>query len=152
MTFDQFLLIVHIFLATVWLGGGLSVTIVALRAQFSRDPKKVCRVGAEVEWFGSRVLMPSAVLVFLSGVALAWLFGSFQEVWVIISLAAFGLSAIAAVVLLGPTPGVLRCLIMEHGELSEPVQSRIRRHFLFNRIEVALLTVVLISMVLKPTL
>jgi hypothetical protein len=53
-------------------------------------------------------------------------------------------------VILGPTPGVLAKLIKRHGAASEPVRSRVRRHFLFNRIEVVLLTVVMVDMILKP--
>lgn len=150
MTFDETLLIIHVFLASIWLGGGLAVTAVALRAQFSGDVEKLCRVGAEVEWFGSRVLMPCAVLVFLSGVALTQLVGGFQELWIIISLVAFAFSALLAIVFLGPTPGVLARMVEEHGATSELVQARVRRHFHYNRIEVVLLTAVLVDMILKP--
>ncbi len=150
MTFEQTLLVLHVFLATIWLGGGLSVTIIALRAELSGDIEKVCRVGTEVEWFGSRVLMPCAVLVFLTGVTLTGFFGSFQELWIIISLAAFGLSAVLALVFLGPNPDILSKIVEEHGATSEPAQARIRRHFLYNRIEVVLLIVVLVDMIIKP--
>jgi uncharacterized membrane protein len=147
---DQTLLVVHLFAASVWLGGGSSVAIVALRAEASGDPAGMLRVGQEVEWFGSRVLMPSAVAVLVSGLILTWSVASFSEPWIVFSLAAFAASAILALVFLGPRPGVLADLIAEHGGASPAVQARIRRHFLYNRLEVLLLTAVLIDMVLKP--
>ena len=46
------------------------------------------------QWFGSRVLMPSAVLVFLSGLGLTWMVADFGELWIVLSLVAFAASAV----------------------------------------------------------
>jgi len=150
MTLPQGLLLVHLLVSTVWLGGGLSVAAVALRAVRSGDPVRMYAVGAEVEWFGSRMLMPAASLTLVTGVALTWLTASFGDLWIVLSLGAFAVSLVLALVFLGPRPGVLARLAAEHGPTATPVQARIRRHFLYNRIEIAILLAVLAVMVLKP--
>lgn len=144
------LLVIHVLAGTLWLGGGLSVAIVALRAEFSGNARRMHAVGAEVEWFGSRILMPSALVVLVSGLILTRLVASFREPWIVFSLVAFAASAALALVFLGPKPGVLAELVAEHGPEGAAVQTRIRRHFLYNRIEVALLIAVLVDMMLKP--
>jgi uncharacterized membrane protein len=150
MTLDQMVLFVHLFAASLWLGGGLGVGIFALRAEASGDPGRMLQVGKEVEWFGSRVLMPSAAVVLATGLILAGMMASFGEPWIIFSLLAFAASTTLALIFLGPRPGVLGELIAEHGGASPVVQARIRRHFLYNRLELLILVSVLIDMVIKP--
>lgn len=150
MTFDQSLFLAHVVFTTLWFGGGASVAIVALRAGRTTDLEKYFYAGTEIEWFGNRILMPSAVLVFLTGLALAAHRSLFGELWVLIALAAFALSAALALIFLGPVPGALQRLIDAHGPASIQVRDRIRRHIIYNRIEVALLFLVLLDMVLKP--
>ncbi|MGH7788759.1 MAG: DUF2269 family protein [Candidatus Binatia bacterium] len=150
MTLYETLLLLHQLAATIWLGGGLSVAIVALRTERSGDAARMHCVGEEVEWFGSRVLMPAALVVLVSGLALTWLGASFREAWIVIALVAYATSGVLALVFLGPRPGALAALAAQHGPTAAPVTARVRRHFLYNRIEVVLLIIVLVDMVLKP--
>ncbi len=94
----------HVLAGTLWLGGGLSVAIVALRAELSGIGDRMNAVGAEVECFGSRILMPSALVVQVCGLILTRLVASFREPWIVFSLAAFAASAALALVFLGPRP------------------------------------------------
>jgi uncharacterized membrane protein len=150
MTPHQTLLRLHQLAATIWFGGGLSVAIVALRTERSGDAARMHCVGEEVEWFGSRVLLPSALVVLVSGLGLTWLSASFREAWIVIALVAYAASGVLALVFLGPRPGALVALTAQHGPTAAPVTARVRRHFLYNRLEVVLLLIVLVDMVLKP--
>ena len=65
---NNWLLFVHILAAMVWLGGGLTLLIVGLRAGASSRPEAIAEFAGAVPYVGLRVLMPSVVLLLVTGV------------------------------------------------------------------------------------
>jgi len=91
---NNWLLFVHILAAMVWLGGGLTLLIVGLRARASSRPEAIAEFAGAVPYVGLRVLMPSVVLLLVTGVwqvlaSSAW---KFTQLWVVIALLLFAIA------------------------------------------------------------
>jgi hypothetical protein len=109
----------------------------------------------DVEWIGSRILTPSAVLVVIFGFGLLSEYdGAYElsQTWVWLGLAAFAASAILGAGFLGPESGRIGGLAEERGADDPEVQRRSRRLLLFSRIELLVLFAIVLDMVAKPGL
>src|SRR5581483_609347 len=78
---------VHVSLAVVWVGGGLLLTVLAIRAQRAMDPKEVVMIARQAAFAGEKIFAPAGLVVFLMGIAMmintSWGWGHF---WVIVGL------------------------------------------------------------------
>lgn len=145
----------HVLLAVLWVGGGLCITILALRAQRSKDPARLVAIARDAEWLGTRVFVPSSILLFLLGCGLLettygkalW---SWSCAWVIVGIAGFAISFVVGAAYLGPTSGKIGKLLVERGPEDPEVQRLIARILLVARIDVVILLLVVADMVLKP--
>jgi uncharacterized membrane protein len=153
VTLYEFLLFAHLTFVSVWVGTDAVIQVFALRS-FAAGPRRTAELMGDVEWLGTRILTPSALLVAALGVWMvleeaAW---EFSQFWVSAGLAVFLASAIAGAGFLGPETGRISRLMDERGPEDPGVQSRIRRVLLVSRIELVLLIVVIFDMVVKPGL
>jgi uncharacterized membrane protein len=117
-------------------------------------PERTVQFMGDVEWIGSRVLTPSALLVVAFGVWLvldspAW---EFSQFWVSAALAVFIASFITGAGFLGPESGRIGKVAEELGAADPEVQRRIRRVLLVSKIELLFLVLVIFDMVVKPGL
>jgi uncharacterized membrane protein len=147
----EWLLALHILSAVVWVGGTVTLQILAMRAQRQSDPNRLIVLGGEVEWVGQHVYLPASILVLISGIAMVvnghWGWGHF---WVLFGLFGILFSAITGSAFLGPEAGRLKKLMQEQGEDAPEVRSRLSRIFLVSRIELLILLLVVADMALKP--
>ena len=149
----EWLLFFHIAAAVVWLGGGVAIQVLAIRANRTDDPARMTTIAHEAEWFGTRIFLPSSLLVLVLGIILTidgpWDFG---QTWVILALIGYGLSFVTGAAFLGPESGRIGKLLAADGPDSPAVQARIQRIFLVSRIELVLLYLIVLDMVVKPGL
>lgn len=149
----EWLLFFHIAAAIVWLGGGLAVQVLAIRANRADDPARMMTIASEAEWFGTRIALPSSFSVLVLGIILAvdgpWDFG---QTWIVLALIGFGLSFVTGAVFLGPESGRIAKLLAAEGPESPAVRARIQRIFLVSRIELVLLYLIVLDMIAKPGL
>jgi uncharacterized membrane protein len=149
----EFLLFVHILMAVTWVGGGIALQVLAIRATRARDPMRTAALTADVEWMGLRVFMPAAVLLLVFGIWTAsegnWDFG---QAWISIGFAALLLSFFLGMGFLGPESGRIKKLVRERSYDDPEVQRRIARILLLSRIELVVLLVAIWAMVAKPGL
>ncbi|MCV0403640.1 MAG: DUF2269 domain-containing protein [Chloroflexi bacterium] len=146
----QLLLFVHIVAAVVWVGGALYAQLLALRAVRDRDPSVLPRLARDVEFIGSRVFMPSALLLFAAGAVMtvqAWSFGQF---WIAASIALWILSALAGAVYLAPRARRVAALFDAEGPSSPAGRALLGRMFLVSRLELVSFAVIIALMVFKP--
>src|ERR687895_92346 len=66
----DWLKLVHVLGAMVWVGGAVMVQIVAIRAMASKDPVRQATFSADAEWLGMRVFTPASVIVLLAGIGI----------------------------------------------------------------------------------
>jgi uncharacterized membrane protein len=149
----EWLLFFHIAAAIVWLGGGVAIQVLAIRANRTDDTARMVTIAHEAEWFGTRVFLPSSLLVLVLGIILTldgpWDFG---QTWIVLALIGYGLSFVTGAAFLGPESGRIGKLLAAEGPESSAVRARIQRIFLVSRIELVLLYLIVLDMVIKPGL
>ena len=61
---------VHVVAAITWLGGGLLITVLALRADRAGNEDDLIGIGRQAEWASTRIFIPSSLVVLVMGVIL----------------------------------------------------------------------------------
>jgi uncharacterized membrane protein len=91
MSLDLWLHFLHVLAATVWVGGGLMLSLIAVRARSSPDPRAISEFGRTLPYVGLRVLMPAVVIVLVTGVWMVLAGSEFNlsQAWVIAGLGLF---------------------------------------------------------------
>ena len=153
ITTYEALLFAHLLFVAAWVGGDIMLQVLNLRVR-AAAPQRQVDFMSDVEWLGTRLLTPAALLVVVFGVLMvidqdAWKFSQF---WVSAGLAVFLASFIAGAGFLGPETGRIATLAAERGGEDPDVQRRIRRVIWISRIELLLLVLVILDMVIKPGL
>lgn len=150
----KWLLAFHILLAVVWVGSNVAIQILVVRATRA-DADKLAYLASEVELYGTRVLIPSAlILVVLGFILLNESSGAYDlwQGWVLFGFIVFLLSFISGAGYLGPESGRLGKLVDERGPEDPEYQRRLKRIFRVSRIELLLLILVVLDMTVKPSL
>lgn len=153
ITLYEFLLFGHLTFVAVWLGSDALMQVLGLRAR-AAGPERTAAFMADVEWVGTRILTPAALLVVIFGVWMvieepAW---EFSQFWISAGLAVFIGSFLAGVGFLGPESGRISKLIEARGAADVEVQNRIRRVLMVSRVELLFLILLVLVMVTKPGL
>jgi len=150
----KWLLAFHILLAVVWVGSNTAIQILTIRAK-SAGPDRLAYLAGEIEWYGTRVLIPTSLtLVILGFILLHESSGAYDlgQGWVTFGFVVWLLSFIAGAGYLGPESGRLGKLVDERGPDDPEYQRRLARIFVVSRIELLLLILVVLDMTIKPGL
>jgi uncharacterized membrane protein len=153
MTWYEFLLFFHIAMAVVWVGGATMLQFFGLRAIRAPDPMRLADLGGDIEWVGSRVLVPSSALAVVSGVLLVidsdfWGFG---DDWIVIGIVLFAITFLAGAFFFGPESGRLGKLVETEGPTSPAVQAKLKRLLALTRADLMLLFLIIFDMAVKPS-
>ena len=153
MSFYEFLLFAHIAGAVIWIGGGTMIQLFAFRAIRSDDTDRIANVAQDIEWVGSRILVPVSLLTFLLGVGLVWEASAlgFGDDWIVIGLVLFAVTFLAGAGFFGPESGRIAKLVSLHGAGSPEAQGRIRRILILSRIDLVVLFLIIFDMAVKPS-
>jgi len=146
----QLLLYVHIVCAVIWVGGAAYVQLLAARVTRSDDPAEVPQLARHVEALGTRVFVPAAALLLLSGAAMTYQAWSFGQGWIVVSIALWLLSAVAGALYLAPRAKRAAELFETEGPTSPAALGLTQRLFLVSRLELISFAVVIALMVFKP--
>jgi uncharacterized membrane protein len=142
---------IHVTLAVVWVGGGVLLTILALRAQRESDPRIVVTVARQAAFAGEKIFAPAGLIVFLMGIAMVinlhWGWGT---TWIVIGLAGYVLTFLTGLLVLGPQAKRVGQLIETKGAEAAETQAAIQRILLIARVDMGVLLLVVADMVLKP--
>jgi uncharacterized membrane protein len=148
----KWLLAFHILFAVVWVGSNTAIQIFVIRAKRA-SADRIAYFAKEVEWYGTRVLIPSAlVLIVLGFLLLNESSGAYDlgNGWVTFGFVVWILSFITGAGYLGPESGRLSKLVDERGAEDPEYQRRLDRIFIVSRIELLLLILVVLDMTVKP--
>jgi hypothetical protein len=152
ITTYELLLFGHLLFVVAWVGTDIAMQVLSLRV-IAAGPDRTAAFLSDVEWLGTRLLTPSALLVVIFGFGLlSELDYSVGDTWIWLALAAFAASFVAGAGFLGPESGRIGNLVAERGADDPEVQARIRRILLVSRIELVILILVILDMVVKPGL
>lgn len=148
----DFLLFVHVLMAIVWIGGAVTVQVMAVMIQKANDPLRMAQFARQTELIGMRLYAPASLIILIVGIFMTLDRYNFEQLWIIMGLVGFAYSFVNGAFFLGPLSGKTGKLIEERGAEDTEVESNIRKLFLFSRIELAVLVIVVFAMTVKPTL
>jgi uncharacterized membrane protein len=143
--------VVHVVLAVFWVGGGLTLTILGLRAERLDDPSEITTLARQASFVGEKLFAPAGLLVFLMGIAmvvnadLGW-----DHFWVIAGLVGYAATFATGLGVLTPLTKKIDALMTEKGSDAPETQAAIRRVLLVVRFDMAVLLVVVADMTVKP--
>jgi hypothetical protein len=147
------LLFFHILLAIAWVGSGILLAILAVRAQKSPHPDAMARFAGDAQWVGTKVLGPISGILLLFGIGLVlkgpW---GFSDIFILIAIAGWAASAAIGALYLGPQGGKLEALLNEKGSTDPAALEQVRKVVLASRLDLLILIVVVADMVFKPGL
>jgi Predicted integral membrane protein (DUF2269) len=145
---------IHVSVAVFWVGGGILLTILGLKAEMSTDPNEIVTLARWAGWVGERLFAPAGGVVLLMGIAMlihggdpiiAW--GKF---WVIVGLVGYALTMTLGIGVLSPQAKRIAELSERKGTTDPETQAAIRRILLISRFDVAILLIVVADMLTKP--
>ncbi len=146
-----FFRLVHVAVAVFWVGGGLTITLLALKAERTGDPNELATIARQAAFVGERFFAPAGLVVLLMGIAMMvhtdWGWGKF---WVVAGLVGYAMTFITGVGFLSPQSKRIATLLDEKGAAAAETQAAIARILLVARVDVGVLLLVVADMVTKP--
>ena len=144
--------LVHVCIAVFWVGGGLLLTALALRAQRSDDPGELATIARQATFVGEKLFAPAGGVVLAMGIAMVINSPDigFGTTWVDIGLAGWAISFITGVAVLAPRSRKIVGLFETVGDTAPETQAAIQEILLIARIDVCVLLVVVMDMLVKP--
>jgi uncharacterized membrane protein len=138
----ELLLAIHLLAAVTWVGGSIAMTVLVSRM----DEAERMSMSRHLDWYGSRVITGSAVVLILAGIGLVKEMGSVEigDTWIIIGLVGWVISAVVGGAFFGPTGKKLQTATPEEAKV---LYDRIRTVSLLDTILVVL---IVIDMAVKP--
>jgi len=146
----QLFLYIHVICAVIWVGGAVYAQLLALRVYRSPDPSELPNLARHIEYIGTRVFLPAALLLFVAGSVMTLQAWSFGRLWIAISVALWVLSAVVGAVYLGPRVKRAAELFEAEGPTSEAGRELINRLFVVSRLELIWFAVIVALMTFKP--
>jgi uncharacterized membrane protein len=143
--------VVHVVIAVFWVGGGLTLTILGLRAERMDDPREIATLARQAAFVGEKLFAPAGLIVLLMGIALVinghlgW-----AHFWVIAALVGYAVTFATGVGVLSPLAKKVDHLIETKGAEDAETQAAIARILLVARVDVAVLLLVVADMTTKP--
>jgi len=142
---------IHVTLAVVWVGGGVSIMINGIRAQRTSDTKAIATIAQQAAFLGEKIFAPAGLVVFLMGIAMMintnWGWGHF---WVILGLLGYAATFVVGVAVLSPLAKKIHHSAEVNGPEHPETTALIERVMLIGRIDVGILLIVILDMVTKP--
>lgn len=143
--------VIHVSVAVFWVGGGLLLTILGLRAERSDDPMEMATLARQAAFAGERLFAPAGAVVLLMGIAMMihtdWGWGKF---WIIAGLIGYAATFVTGIAVLAPLAKKLNELMTDQGPTAPETQAAIQRILLIARVDVGVLLLVVADMVTKP--
>jgi uncharacterized membrane protein len=142
---------IHVSVAVFWVGGGLTLTILGLRAERSDDPREIATLAGQAAFVGEKLFAPAGGIVLLAGIGmvinghLGW-----NHFWVIAGLVGYASTMVTGMAVLSPLAKKVGASVEAHGAEHPESIALIKRILLVARFDVAVLLIVVADMVAKP--
>jgi uncharacterized membrane protein len=148
----ELLVFLHVSLVIVWLGAGATMDLLFFRAERTRDPRELAKIGELQEWLVPRLFIPASLSTLASGVLLVldgpWSFG---DLWIVVGLLGFASSFLVGLLYLRPQGEKMGEIIARHGPTSPEALRHGKKLLVVARVQLLTLFLVVADMVLKPT-
>jgi uncharacterized membrane protein len=141
----------HIVSAVIWVGGGFTLMLLAVRAERASNIQGMLHTMRATGELGNRLFAPMSMLTLAFGLVMCWFWVGFSDLWVLIGLAGYATTFTIGTTIFKPTADRMAKMIAADGvtPAALAVGQRILRAA---RLDYAVMLVILADMVLKPTL
>jgi uncharacterized membrane protein len=144
--------LIHVSVAVFWVGGGLLLTVLALRAERAKSPEEMAHIARQAVFAGERLFAPAGLVVLAMGITMVINSPEigFSTTWVDIGLVGYALTFTTGIGVLAPRAKQIVALLDEKGPAAPETQAAIQRILLIARVDVAVLLLVVADMLMKP--
>lgn len=142
----------HVLAIVIWVGGDITLTTLGIVFEYKRDGAALGELGKMGGWIGTHFYTPVLFAVFGLGVALieegnlGW-----DKFWIDFAIAGWGLASLVGIIFVGPELGRIGKAAAQYGPDSAEVARRVKRLFTVFRFDTALLILITLDMVAKPS-
>lgn len=141
---------VHVAAVICWLGGGVLLSILAAQVRRDGSAEELAATLNRIEWFGKRYFSLLMIVTLIAGIGLVQIGWSFSAPWVGIGFLGLFISGAIGGGYLGRKAREIKALVAEGGAHSAPAQAAIGQFLVAARVDIVVLTLVVVDMVLKP--
>jgi uncharacterized membrane protein len=143
---------IHVSFAVFWVGGGLTLTALALWAETKNDPEEMATLARQAAFVGEKLFAPAGLVVLAMGITMVINSPefSFSQAWVIIGLVGYAATFATGMGFLGPRAKRIAELLETKGAAAPETQAAIKQILLISRIDLGVLLIVVADMLMKP--
>lgn len=143
---------VHVLAAIVWVGSGIFVQFEATKLRRANDPLRLAAFAKDIAFWGTRLFMPSSLIVLLVGISLVLYSPGIgvSDTWVWLGLVGYGATFVTGAFFIGPTARKLAEMSEKLPPDDPTLQAAMARIFAISRIDQVVLILVVADMVFKP--
>ena len=143
--------LIHVSVAVFWVGGGLLLTVLALRAERAGNPEELVAIARQAAFAGERLFAPAGLVVLAMGITMVInQHIGFGTTWVDIGLTGYAITFTTGIAVLAPLAKKIVQLCDTVGPTAPETQAVIKRILLIARVDIAVLLLVVADMLMKP--
>ena len=143
--------LIHVGVAVFWVGGGIALTVLALKAERSGTPDDMATIAKQAAFVGERFFAPAGLVVLAMGITMVINDHiGFGTTWVDIGLAGYAATFTTGIAFLSPRAKRIAELLETKGAEAAETQAAIQQILLIARIDVGVLLLVVADMLMKP--
>jgi uncharacterized membrane protein len=143
--------LIHVSVAVFWVGGGLLLTALALRAERAGNPEDLATIARQAAFVGEKLFAPAGLIVLAMGITMVInLHLSWGTFWVDAGLVGYAITFTTGIAVLSPLAKKVATLLDEKGAAAPETQAAIQRILLIARVDVGVLLLVIADMLMKP--
>lgn len=140
----------HIASATLWVGGGFALMLLAVRAQRAGNIEGVLQAMRATGELGNRFFAPMSMLTLLFGLIMCGFWIGFSDLWVLIGLAGYATTFCIGMFIFKPTADRMAGMIARDG-VTPAALAQGQRILNAAHFDYSVMLVIIAAMVLKPT-
>jgi hypothetical protein len=145
----ELLKLLHILGALIWVGGGVALLGFIIKASLAKSDSILVDTIMQTDWYPPALFGPAAAVILLSGLALAFFYRLWSELWLILGL--LGMIGNFAVIPIISSQATRIKLAADSGDLSRAAAIGRNEFLPVIAFDLALLVIIVADMVLKPS-
>ena len=145
--------LIHVLAAMIWLGGGSVLVLVAARTRSSSNQEAIAEFARLIPYIGIRVLGPAWIVVLVTGVGMVLLSSEwrFTQLWILIALGLFAVAFLIGAVFMSQA-GIRLDRAARGNDPQANLPSLLQRWLVGYSVVLAVLLVAVWDMIFKPGL
>ncbi|MBZ9939652.1 DUF2269 domain-containing protein [Mesorhizobium sp. BR1-1-13] len=143
--------LLHILSATLWVGGGFALMVLATLADRSGNIQGTLQAMRATGELGNRFFAPMSMLTLAFGLIMCWFWVGFSQLWILIGLAGYATTFSIGMFVFKPSADHMGAMIARDG-VTPAALAYGQRILRAARFDYAVMLVIIADMVLKPTI